>query len=354
MRTKLIFALLMLIFSLGAWAQKIETTKFKAALTAAKTFYNEGQADSTIEALSPYLSNLDLTFQDKDQKMEVYRLAALSYILLEQDEKAEKYIKQLVRLEPNYEKTRRETDDFQKFYQIMNRFIAIPQYTIGAKYSTNTAFIREVAMYQIFTEEDVAKYQSGTGLNFGISAQYYFRSRLGINADLQNTYSRFSKSISGENNRTEFTISQIEVPLMLRFYLLKKKYFTPYFELGGYTSFLVTAKQKYEINKWEIRNSMNFFSYGPVTGAGLSINVNLISLNAALRYYQGVKPINNPKHRFYFDGSTDFLLHKQYSLMDDIELSKLQLEFGLSFSLSYKAIAKQSIKKITNNPTKKK
>ena len=101
-------------------------------------------------------------------------------------------------------------------------------------------------------------------------------------------------------NKHSFSLTYIELPVLLKFKIKK-----PYFQIGVYNSFLLTAKHTYKTrndrtkvlssNTEQLTNSFKSIDNGLILGAGLNIHLNNTNkyFTVELQYLKGFTNILN-------------------------------------------------------------
>ena len=119
-------------------AQEVDCgEKYSLALTQ----YNYGLADSALAILEPCLFNSRVHKQlSNDESVDIYRLAALSSIMIGDPENAERCVRQMLQYKPDYAKNWREGDLMEFRYMIEN-ITSQPLVRLGIQGGMNTPFL---------------------------------------------------------------------------------------------------------------------------------------------------------------------------------------------------------------------
>ena len=142
---------------------------------SARSFYAAGRLDTTISLLETCFDN-PKSFRQVSwgNKVEIYRLAAISYFLDYKSEKATQYVQELVKLDPDYRNNFRE-DDIAQFKAEVNSLDAIPSFKLGIHSGANftSVSVLKDVLHIIETQGTSKKiYEGAWGYTVGIKAEY--------------------------------------------------------------------------------------------------------------------------------------------------------------------------------------
>ncbi len=313
----------------------------------ADIFYQNGKLDSSLKVLRPYLKDKRLLKRyDKSGKAELYRLAALNYILLDSLGEAGKNIKKVLGAKHDYEVRQ---GDLLSFKASLDTLYISPRITIGINLGWTGSITTKTNSYSVlYTAEENVKEDylvNYTGSTFGFKGAYYLNRHFSIATSLNFTtanfkyqaiYNPISTSAIYEYNNV---LNYIDIPLVLKYKVLPKPYFTPYFFLGGFYRFAAAATKTVGATSIDIRQMIENHSYGATAGVGLSKSMGKrwqISIDGRYLYNFGL--INKPNKRFVNngEGNIDFTTYAAYDALDDLRMQNFQVVLGISYLLRYK------------------
>ncbi|PZR40196.1 MAG: hypothetical protein DI538_04880 [Azospira oryzae] len=247
----------------------------------------------------------------KSEKVEAYKLLAQTYVYLEEPEKADEAMLNLLRTDHYFEVN--EAVDPAEFVALYNTFRTTAVYRFGAKLGSNITQPNVLSYNAINNGSSSYKYQFG--FNAMVTAEIplpFLRNRLTINPELGFIIKSFS--YKGQVlNYNEVVTSQtagkesqkwITLPISLQ-YQLKENRLNPYVALGGSADYLISsgisAEQKRPGNQAvESRN----FKANPLreklninlsASVGMKMKITGGYLTAELRAYYGLSKINSSK-----------------------------------------------------------
>ncbi len=202
----------------------------------AMNLYNEGKVDSTFNILSSCI-NGDQLFRktSKSTRADIYRLCALSALLLDKPDDARLHIERLLKYRPYY-KDNFVKDDLSEFRRIVIGFTVQPKIVLGIDYfidfhkisieknltAHNTPYIPEITS---FTE-------SGWGLLLENSFTENIYAGLGLNMLSMSFIYHGTPLPFQETFSYHVPIRYLEAPLYAGYKLRIDKKIIPYFQIG--------------------------------------------------------------------------------------------------------------------------
>jgi hypothetical protein len=313
----------------------------------AEFFYQQGKLDSAIKILAPYLKDKRLLRRyDKTGRSEVYRLAAMNYILLDSLEKAEKNIKSVLTARHNYEIRQ---GDLLSFKAALDTMYISPRLTIGFNLGWAGTMVTKEQNYSVLYiagEGNPEKYDINfAGSSFGLNIGYYLNRHfaIGAGANFTNLGFDYNTSLPQLGATTVYNystqISYIDAPVFLKYKLFSKPYFSPYVFAGGFYRFTASASKNVASTSIDITPLMQTHSYGGLAGIGISKSMGKrwnISLDGRYLYNLGL--INKPNKRFMNNGggNIDITLYGRYDVIDDLRMQNFQVNISVAYLLKYK------------------
>jgi hypothetical protein len=240
------------------------------------------------------------------------------------------------------------------------------QWWLGFSAGPNTSQVMVTKAYSVvsptnYTLDEIAKdykpfYHLGSQVTFAITFAYR-----GLSASVAPSYqtNRFTYSNEYEGHDSEVSanrlqleydndqkVSYLQLPLILRYeYGLGK--FTPYLQLGCYTSFLLDGTKSVIIsgtdyasggvnqfqNEPIIVGAKDLFAknhWGLIGGAGVYYKLGNVRLNAEASYNRGMTNISSTKNRYSSDRLTGV-----GDSFDDMTLTTISLSIGCLFPLRF-------------------
>lgn len=342
---------LMVHFS-SSIAQEIDCgDKYQSALEQ----YNLGLAESALSILEPCLQSQrihkDLT---RVESVNIYRLAALSSIMIGNPEDAEKYIRELLKYQPDYAENWRE-GDLMEFRQIFEGVSSQPSFKLGLRagmifplLSLEKNYTDPPKMATTFSLE------GQTGFQFGVVSEMAISRNLALQAGVGMLRVRFDYQVQSSQTGDYLyneEITYIEIPVLIKYYLPLNGAVKPYLQVGVSGKFsLYQRENSEEFGKYwftESSDSDNILAtfvtdlenLGVSVGAGLIYNLKNINIGVDIRYDQH---FNSKQKLAKFDdiqGYEDIPSSEPFGYTNDINLitlSDLQVSLVVSYNLKYK------------------
>src|SRR6478609_4999917 len=169
---KFLAALLFLSFSATTYAQ---LTSGAQTLRLARATYEQGRLHEIPSILEGFLPKFN-----RQEKVEAYKLLTLSYIYLEEPEKADDAMLKLLQTDHYYEVNLK--DDPAEFIALYRTFRTDPIYRIGAKIGAN-ASQPNVKSY-LPSNDGTSKYDLGIAFQSGLVGEFPIAENLVISAEL--------------------------------------------------------------------------------------------------------------------------------------------------------------------------
>lgn len=215
---------------------KAQVYDCSSAYSEALDAYNQGLIDSSYSLLNTCIENKSrLKNTSKQTRIEVYRLNALSCVLLNRPEEAEKNINQLLALKPYYSESFIE-EDIPEFRDIIENTIVQPGFSLGLYGFTDRGLIYQYPYSGFFSVWDVPWNQGAGTASLGLSLQYSLMKRISLGAGVnwldRNFYSIGWNIFQESSLFDTYTIRYTEFPLYSKFMFRFEKTVKPYIKMG--------------------------------------------------------------------------------------------------------------------------
>lgn len=291
-------------------------------LRQARTVFDEGRIHELESLLEGCLKNNG--FSD-DEKTEAYRLLILSYIYLDETEKADKTMLELLKFNPGFEINTQA--DPAELINLYNTFRTKPIFFWGVRGGFNTTFVNVIKAYGVHnTSNSSAAYANRVGYSAGLLIEKVFSKKLTARADIQyvnNTFDYENSYLEESTTGSSLVIStatevqtSIGLSFMAHYRFFKEKEegkkrkierLNPYVGLGVSAFNLLGSEITFDVSnnagaspdgpaedlvQAEIRKTLN-----PTIDMELGIKrkTGLSYLNAGFRYSYGILDITD-KH----------------------------------------------------------
>jgi hypothetical protein len=315
----------------------------------AEHFYAQGKLDSVAKILLPYLKDRRLLRKvDKSTRAEIYRLAAMNYILADSLTEAERNIKNVLNQRHNYQIRQ---GDLLSFKAALDTMYISPRFTVGVRAGWVGSVITQVKDYSVaYGNNNLFKESyafNATGLSFGLSTSYYLTRRFALVVEPNFTTSGYTYEVSLDNLNNQanagysykMNFTSLAVPVMVKYHLLRRPLFSPYILFGFSYNYLFNATKIASSLSLDYTPIMQQHNYGGIVGAGFSKSIGkraTFSIDA--RYINNFVLLNKSDKRFLNNdkGNIDTFLYSIYDAIDDLRMQNLQVNLTVSYYLTYK------------------
>lgn len=335
-----IFTVFLIGLSYKSYAQKPkeEDNRCVLILEDAEEYYRQGKIELIPSKLSDCLEGSRLSTEGK---ISAYRLLTLTYLYYNSRDTAEYYMKEMLRLDPEYEIN--ENVDPSEFIQLYNTFKTTPVLLIGAKAGGNFAMVDVMDSYSLDPTNSTGTYSSTLGYQVNVALDIPITNRFSIAASPGYKYQKY------EYTKTQFgyssleyseDMSWVELPVFVRYYITKNK-LSFFVQAGASLDYLLGANATLvrldSINQelgnqtvagpsQDIKDSRNSLNYNAIGGVGFTWK-NVIGkgyLTAEINYAMGIDNIVDPEKRY---SNTESLYSYLY-IDNDIKLNSLFFSIG--------------------------
>lgn len=284
-------------------------------LRLARATYEQGRLQEIELQLKSCLES-GFTKEEKQLKVEGYKILCLSYIYLEEPEKADGAMLNILLTDPYFQIN--PAVDPAEFVALYNTFRTNPIYRIGAKLGLNAS---QPNVSETFTAVDINNGGSGeykylVGFQVGATADLplnFISKKLTLHGDLMFQQKRFELTLnvargdgtSGDPFSNEFTgvesQSWLSFPITVEYELFDLKKFHPYVALGASVDYLLGSTITAERARND-QNSIEEKSFSPereklninaIIAAGIKIPLAGGFMVGEIRYFYGLSDITS-------------------------------------------------------------
>lgn len=297
--------LLLIVVTLSSHYICIGQSTCAQTLRLAQSVYDQGRLHELPQLLQACLQN---GFSEQE-KVNAYKLLTLTYIYLEEPEKADDAMLRLLHTDPYFEIN--SAVDPAEFVALYRTFRTDPIYRIGFTIGVNNT--QPNVTDQIKTNTGESKYESGLGFQAGVIAEIPLKEKLTLNPgilfqqkmfEMTNTINR---GLNQETNKAVFNITTaqesqawISLPVSLQ-YTLKDVRYLPYLALGVSTDYLLSSNITTEtiqdnagsVQKRTLDITREKLNISAMMSAGAKLRIFGGYLVGEVRYYYGLKKVNS-------------------------------------------------------------
>lgn len=316
-----------------------KTTTCAQTLRLARSIYENGRLHELPELMKDCISKTEWSTQER---VDAYKLLTLSYIYLEEPEKADEMMLKILNEDPEFRPN--DNIDPAEFVALWRTFRTEPVYRLGVKAGANTTQ-PNVHSYSPLNE-GAENYDYGFGFQGGFTGEIaIFNGKLSLNPEvyyniksfkLNNRFFEDDQSTTGSVKLKWISLPvSVQYPLPVGRNKIDSKW-TPYVSGGISLDYLigVTTELTTEINDQsdvtttttgkEAKFQYASFNFAPIISAGVKGKVKKAEIVAEIRYNFGVATIFD-KQKLYDSQSEIFgnkFVHGPFSL------NTLSVSFG--------------------------
>ncbi len=303
--------LLLLFFGLIFQRANAQNTSCAQTLRLATSTYEQGR----LHELPGLLESCLKSGFTQQERVTAYKLLTLSYIYLEEPEKADENMLKLLQTDHYFEIN--PAVDPAEFVALYKTFRTKPIYRIGGRAGA-IATQPNVTQSQRSNLGD-ARYTRGYGFTAGLSFEIPFKGRLTFNPELvfslqtfnyKNTSTQISgnPSIEGEfTTNASHTLNYVSIPLLLQYDLINpesKKPIHPFVSLGIAPNYLfsasaipdrkLTGNQPLESKSYDTKSNYEKIDLNILAALGLKYRFGGGYIQAEVRYRYGLFNTSDP------------------------------------------------------------
>lgn len=312
-----------LIFSQISWAQ----SNCVQSLDRAKTLFADGHLYNISEVLS---SCLEKGFT-REQRVQAYHLLSMTYLYLDDHEKAEGAYMNLLALEPEFD-VKNDNDKIEIVY-LDSKFITTPVFTFTARAGLNYTTPYIINDYVIngsasdVNESESQVYEGKIGYWFGPGFDFSINDEWKIGAEL--LYRRTSFYYAEDNLELTQYQNWLSLPVSAK-YVFKTGPVQSYIYGGVMYDYLLSSSGDFLITDAEVaaneaenlkfNDTRRKYSLNLFGGVGVKYRINYYYIFLELRFIGGLKNIVDIDNRFD-SGEDDYFIDLdrfvEYEYVDD-------------------------------------
>jgi hypothetical protein len=320
---RLLPSVILIILCGSAYSQ---TTTPGQLLRLARSTYEQGRLHEIESQLKPIFTDTRTT---KAEKVEGYKILCQSYIYLEEPEKADEAMLNILRTDPYFQIN--EAVDPAEFVALYRTFRTDPIYRIGAKLGVNATRpnVRESVTAVELSSDSEYKYL--IGIQFGATADLPFSKKITLHGELNYQQKRFEidmkvdrgADLNGENQQNSLTGLESQTWLSLPItaeYLLAESRYNPYVSAGVAVDYLLASnitserqrdnQQSIEQKKYEFTPNREKMNISIIAAAGTKLKLAGGYFVAEVRFSYGLTNVNSKETAF---SNASFTLDQGYA-----------------------------------------
>jgi hypothetical protein len=302
---KILFLSVIVVFFAREVSAQI--TSCAQTLRLARSTYEQGRLHELPDLLKSCLESGFTT----TEKVEAYKWLTLAYIYLEEPEKADEMMLNILQTDHYFEIN--ESVDPAEFIALYNTFRTKEIYRLGLKLGANASQPNLISSNNASTAS--SKYQYGFGFSGSIVGEIPFYKKLTFNPEIQLNLLGFKNKATSVQSTGDFVttmnqkLSYVSIPLVVQYQIWdniknKKKRIKPYVLAGvapdylfGSTRSLNESRAGYPpvTGSYNTLSSMNKVNISAVIGAGFRMRVGGGYFVTEVRYKYGFKPVTTSK-----------------------------------------------------------
>ncbi len=331
-----------LLFLISVSIARAQISSCAQTLRLAQSTYEQGRLHELPTLLDACLKNTGADGFTKDQKVRAYTLLTLAYIYLEEPEKADEAMLNLLRTDP-YFKPNPDVDPAE-FIGLYGTFRTRPVYRLGVKFGANASQPNVSSFNPI--GDGKAKYAYKIGFSGGLVGELPVNDKLTLSAELlfqqktfTNTSSSFLKDTTYSSSVGTESQSWLSLPVLVQYQFveakkMEKRRILPFLEGGISTDLLLGSKmqatqtrknnQSIDVRSFPLDVQRQKINVSAMVGAGFKTRVAGGYLVVDARYSYGLLKTNT-KASLYNDQPLLF----DYKITDGIfSLNSLYVNVG--------------------------
>jgi hypothetical protein len=356
---KIFYATLLLCFVIAGRSQA-QTLTGAQILRSARSIYDQGRLHELPALLEDALTKD--RFQSDNERVEAYKILILTYIYLEEPEKADENMLQLLRTDHFFALSASDPIEFKNLYR---KFRSKPVFSVGAKLGVNQSYASVIGNYYVKAESagygeykpelgfqfalvfekslmkkgnnDETKFTLAPELMYATQSFTYNNDHIFLNDYEDQIDENEDDKFATDAHKTVQTRIQINA---LGQYKLGTSKFNPYVTVGpsaGYlmsSSFegLLTIEDRFEVAD-PVDNAASYkaFNFSVIAGAGAKFKLGSIYLTADLRYQYGLFNVVDESKRYEYTSENNYRLFRYGFVNNDFSLSQAMFNIGLIY-----------------------
>ena len=258
-------------------------------LKKAQISYDEGRISEVPHLLESCLKS----GFNKEEAATAFRLLTLTYLYLDEPQKADESILKLLKLNPDYRVN--SAVDPTEFINLYNKYRTLPILKFGVKGGINWMFLDVTKDNDTNgNSDDRVKMQSQAGFQVGFTSEFNLNSRIEFSPELLYAIKEFKFQFTHDYQENTYNerLNILSLPLIVKYNLRKDRDFVPYLISGFETSFLLsaTANTTGALNSpsLNVTYERERLSYSVIVGAGLKNKVGPGIASIGARFVYGL------------------------------------------------------------------
>lgn len=313
-----------------------QTDSCITSLKNANSRFENNDYDNVIKLLLWSTSNCNL---NKNDKIQAYKLLALSYLRIDNLEEADRSARAIIKINPNYSPDKFKDDP--KFSELFEKFKTEPTLIAGIEGGFNFTTIKVVKTFSIVHNDDdpdLGSYSGKTGFQLGAHAEYRTYKNLWTQLGFQfrsEGYKHELNNVEGTSIFYSEKLSYFDFPVSVKYYFLTNK-IQPYIQSGASATFLsgaISTTSRADEKDLADRTSLrNTFSIGYMATIGVSYRIKSLRIFSEARLMNFSKLVNKEGTRF----SDQLNSYKYYYIDDDFQMNHFEINLGIAYELKYR------------------
>jgi Outer membrane protein beta-barrel domain len=333
MKRFLLFTFLILVGAEG-YAQ---LTSCAQTLRLAQSTYEQGRLHEVPVLLQNCINN----GFNKQEKVAAYKLLTLSYLYLEEPEKANEAMLNLLRTDHYFEIN--TSTDPAEFVALYKTFRTKPIYRIGGKIGVNATSPNVAEAVE--ANDGVSEYKYKIGIQAHVVAEIPFHKNLDLNVELGFLQRNFAYTNNVSFVDTTFTTEAAEkqtwlsLPISVHYQLEKIK-FQPYIALGVQADFLLGSnltgsrtRQGYQFveeKSFELKTQRESLNLSAIAAVGARLPIGGGYVVTEIRFLYGLTNVNSADTAFGVNSDLAFA----YGYADSVyKLNSVSVTAGYVYNI---------------------
>ncbi len=352
MFNKLFFPLLLLSFYSGILYAQEEKSDCVIKLEQAQSKYDQGRIQDVEPLIGKCLAEEGF---NKTGKTQALKLLTLSYLFLEEPEKAGESMLKL--LHTNHLFTVNSAIDPSEFINLYEKYRHAPLFSIGFLGGgvVSQPIITQLNSTHNLNNENRQVYTPLLGFRVGVNAEYKLKEKIYASVALNYSFIKFEKTHEATKAISNIltdeigfegieTQTSIELPLMAQYYIAQTNNLTTYVSLGLAPQIMLNANYPGETISYTVEGSAsvtsqniiltkdrNSFNLYAIAAGGLKLKVGEGFVHFQLRYSYGI--LQSAKEPSALVPSNPNLLWDFNESVDGFRLHNLSLSVGYTFDI---------------------
>lgn len=351
MRRILVLALVVIPYSVSV-AQNCAQV-----LRLARSTYDQGRLHELPSLMKDCLDPKKTDGFSKTEKVEAYKLLTLSYIYLEEPEKADSSMLLLLKTDPYFSPN--EKVDPQEFLGLYKTFRTEPVYRVGLKVGANAT--QPNVINSAVPNDGASKYDYKIGVLVGASIEIPVLKKFVLNPELYfiNRAFNLTNSINPLATTSPESQSWISVPVSLQYEFRREKFkkgesrIMPYVALGAQFDYLLSSSESPSTERtsfasitqqtFDTKSNRSATNLNAILSVGAKMKAGPGLLIAEARFSYGLTPITSSK---------DVYANQQLVFNNNIapgiySLNSLSVTIGYGYNIFKPKKLKKKVRKVT-------